>query len=128
MAAIRIVPIYAALLAFVFVALSLRTIRLRHRLRVGVGDGGDPRLQRACRAHANFAEYVPLALLLFAFVEAAGASAVFVHGLCVCLLLGRLSHALGVSRVVEPLGLRVAGMVLTFSALVAAAVRLLAAA
>jgi uncharacterized protein len=121
-----IVPLYAALLALIFVSLSLRTIRLRQRLRVAIGDGGDERLRRAARAHSNFAEYVPLALLLLFFVETAGASRVFVHALCASLLLGRLAHALGVSRVREPLALRATGIVLTFVPIVAAAVRLLA--
>ena len=57
-------PLYAALLGLIFVALSIRTIRLRRRYGVGVGDGNNTELQRAARVHANFAEYVPLALLL----------------------------------------------------------------
>jgi uncharacterized membrane protein YecN with MAPEG domain len=124
---VRIVPLYAALLALIFVALSMRTIRLRQRLRVAIGDGGHETLRRAARAHSNFAEYVPLALLLLFFVESAGASAMFVHALCASLLAGRLMHALGVSRVPEPLALRAAGIVLTFIPIVAAALRLLAA-
>lgn len=31
--------VYAALLAVVFVALSVRTLRLRRRLRIAIGDG-----------------------------------------------------------------------------------------
>ncbi len=68
-----VTPIYAAVLALVFVGLSVRTIRLRRRARIAVGDGGDPRLARAMRVHTNFAEYVPLALLLIYFAESAGA-------------------------------------------------------
>jgi len=60
----HIVPLYAALLALIFVALSVRTLRMRRRLRIAVGDGGDTALLRAMRVHANFAEYVPLSLLL----------------------------------------------------------------
>jgi len=122
----RIVPIYAAILALVFVALSLRTIRLRRQVRVGIGDGGDERLRRAARVHANFAEYVPIALLLIFFVESAGAGPMYIHALCACLLVGRLSHALGVSQVPEPRPLRTAGMALTFTSIIAAAVWLLA--
>lgn len=122
----RIVPLYAAVLALVFVALSLRTIRLRQRLRVAIGDGGDERLRRAARVHSNFAEYVPLALLLFFFVESAGARPVFVHGLCAALVAGRVAHALGVSQAPEPYVLRMAGMVLTFGCIITAAVTLLA--
>ena len=36
---------------------------------------------RAMRVHANFAEYVPLALILVAFAELQGQPAAFVHGL-----------------------------------------------
>ena len=45
--------------------------------------------------------------------------------LCASLLAGRLVHAIGVSQVPEPFALRVSGMVLTFGAIVAAALTLL---
>ena len=122
----HIVPFYAAVLAIVFVALSFRTIRMRQRLRVGIGDGGDERLRRAARAHSNFAEYVPMALLLFYFVESRGASPLLVHALCASLLAGRMIHAVGVSQVPEPYVLRMIGMILTFGSIVTAAIRLLA--
>lgn len=48
---------YAAVLGLLFAALSVRTLLLRRRLRVALGDGGDERLLRAMRVHANFAEY-----------------------------------------------------------------------
>jgi len=59
-----ILPVYAALLALLFVLLSIRTIRTRHSRKVALGHGDDPAMLRAMRVHANFAEYVPLALLL----------------------------------------------------------------
>lgn len=121
----HVVPTYAALLALIFVGLSVRTLRLRRRLRIGVGDGGDRVMLRAMRVHANFAEYVPLTLLLLYFVEAAGAGALWLHALCAALVAGRLIHAYGVSQVQEQYGFRVAGMVLTLGVLVTAAVRLL---
>ena len=64
-----ILPVYAALLALLFVLLSIRTIRTRHSRKVALGHGDDPAMLRAMRVHANFAEYVPLALLLIYFVE-----------------------------------------------------------
>jgi len=45
------------------------------------------------RVHANFAEYVPLALLLIFFVEHDGTKTLLVHSLCIALLSGRLLHA-----------------------------------
>ena len=44
-----VTPLYAALLGLIFVGLSVRTIRLRRRYRVGVGDGNHAELQRAAR-------------------------------------------------------------------------------
>jgi len=120
-----VTPLYAAVLALVFVALSVRTLRLRRTLRVAIGDGNEPRLARAARVHANFAEYVPLALLLVYLLEAGGAPRPAVHLLCTSLLVGRLTHAWGVSQVREDFRFRVAGMALTFFAIVAAALALL---
>jgi len=120
-----VTPIYAALLALLFVFLSLRTIRLRRRHRVALGDGDNPELRRAMRAHANFAEYVPFALLLVYFVERDGAHLALVHALGLALLAGRLLHAWGVSQPREDFRFRVTGMVLSFGVLLTAALLLL---
>ena len=111
---IKIVPLYAALLAFVFIALSAHVIGFRHKLKVAIGDNGDAGLERAMRVHANFAEYAPFALLLLAFAEMQGANWLLIHGLCGALLLGRCAHAYGMAQENENLRLRGAGMVLTF--------------
>jgi uncharacterized membrane protein YecN with MAPEG domain len=124
----QVVPLYAAILGLLFVALSVRTIRVRRRFRVGVGDGGNPALLRAMRVHSNFAEYVPIALILLALVEMGGASPLMIHGLGACLVAGRVSHAFGVSHDKENYRFRVAGMALTFFVLVAASITLLVAA
>jgi uncharacterized membrane protein YecN with MAPEG domain len=121
----RILPAYAALFALIFVYLSLRTIGLRRRLQIAVGDAGNPLMLRAMRVHANFAEYVPFALLLIFLVESQGARAGLVHGLCLTLLIGRVLHAWGLSQARENFRFRVIGMVLTFATLVSAALYLL---
>lgn len=129
--AMTILPIYASLLAFLFVCLSIRTIRTRRRLRVALGHAENPVLLRAIRVHANFAEYVPFALLLIFFVESSGAHPGLVHALGAALVLARLAHAFGVSRERENFRFRVSGMLLTFAVmgisaayiLVAAAIR-----
>lgn len=122
---VPVTPLYAALFGLFFVALSIRTIRLRRRFRVGVGDGDHAELQRAARVHANFAEYVPLSLLLIYFAEAGSGSVLFTHILCVTLLGGRLLHAYGVSRVRENYRYRTIGMVLTFGTIISASLFLL---
>jgi len=121
----RIVLLYAALLALFFAGLSVRTLLLRRHLQIAVGDAGNETMLRAMRVHANFAEYVPLNLLMLYFVEATGASSLFVHALGASLLAGRVSHAIGVSRVKENYTYRVVGMALTLTPLIAASVRLL---
>ena len=116
-----IVSGYAALLALLFIALSVRTIRLRRRMRIAIGDAGDAQLLRAVRVHANFAEYVPLALLFLLLVEVGGAPAWGVHMLGVLLVAGRVVHAWGVSQPRENFRFRVAGMMTTFAVLLLAA-------
>ena len=110
---------YAALLALLFVALSIRTLRLRRSLRIAIGDAGDERMLRAMRVHANFAEYVPLCLLMLFLLEGQGAAAWMVHALCIGLLLGRLAHAFGVSQPRENYRFRIFGMAMTFVTLIA---------
>ena len=119
---VLIVPFYAGLLALFYIVLSLRVVRIRRQEKVAVGDGDSMRLRRAIRVHGNFAEYVPLALLLLTFVEMQAASLTTVHVLCIMLLIGRVVHAYGVSHEKEDYRLRAAGMLLTFAAIAASAV------
>ncbi|MBK7423003.1 MAG: MAPEG family protein [Propionivibrio sp.] len=118
-------PLYAALLALLFVALSIRTLRLRRRLRIGIGDAGNEQMLRAMRVHSNFAEYVPLTLFLIYLAEVQGAPALLIHALGLCLLAGRLSHAYGVSQANENYTFRVFGMAMTFISLISASAYLL---
>ncbi|MCF5838578.1 MAPEG family protein [Aeromonas veronii] len=120
-----ILPVYAALLALFFVLLSIRTIRTRHSRKVALGHGDDPAMLRAMRVHANFAEYVPLALLLIYFVETGSQTPWLIHLLGSALLLGRLCHAFGMSRTPENFRYRVVGMGLTFTVILVSTVHIL---
>lgn len=120
-----IVPIYAALLAFVFIYLSTRVIALRRSRKIALGAHGDPVMERAMRVHANFAEYTPFALLLLFMLETNGGNEMWLNLLCVALLIGRALHALGLAKANEDFRYRVAGMVMTFSVIGAAALSLL---
>ena len=113
-----ITPLYVSFLALMFVALSVRVIAARRSAAVGLGDGGNRALLRRVRAHANFAEYVPLAVILMALLELQNAPAWIVHLLGVTLICGRAIHAYGVGRDPERLRFRVIGMALTFTVLV----------
>jgi uncharacterized membrane protein YecN with MAPEG domain len=87
-----VTPLYAGLLVVWFLVLSAMVIRNRRAGRVSLGDGGNPNLIRAIRGHANFAEYVPLALLLMAILEISRFSIYLLHALGVTLLVARLLH------------------------------------
>jgi uncharacterized protein len=121
-----VTPIYAGLLALLFILLSVRVIGLRRSARVALGDGGNPALLRRQRVHGNFAEYAPLALLLMALAELQNLPDWTIHAIGILLLVGRAAHAYGVSREPEMPKARVLGMALTFAALGAGAVANLA--
>jgi uncharacterized membrane protein YecN with MAPEG domain len=117
-----IVPVYAAVLAFVYIVLSARVIQARRSAKVAIGTRGDVHLERIMRVHANFAEYVPFALLLATFIEMQGTRAWLIHLLCLALVAGRVVHAYGVSQEHENFRLRMAGMATTLTVLAVMAV------
>jgi len=118
---LAITPIYAGLFALFFVFLSLRVIRVRRAARISLGDGGDAELQRRARVHANFAEYVPLTLILMALAELQGQPGWTIQLIGVLLLAGRAAHAYGLSQTPQVGALRVLGMIATIAALVTGA-------
>ena len=120
-----ITPLYAAVLGLIFAFLSVRTMRLRREFQVALGDGKQPHLLRAARVHANFAEYVPISLLLIYFLETYTHSYWWIHALCIALLAGRIIHAYGVSQPEENYNFRRIGMGLTVIVIVVASMRLL---
>ena len=123
---LRVIPYYAAVLAPLYVWLSFRVIGVRRSAKQSLGTGGVPELERRVRVHANFAEYVPFALLLLAMAELRGVWTPVLHLLGAALVLGRCAHAWGVSQTPEVFRLRVGGMVATFTVLLAAAAAILA--
>ena len=90
--------LFASLHALLLLALIVPISRHRHRHRIGLGSGGDPVLARKIRAHANFIEFVPIALLMLALLELAGLQETWLWIFGVSLLLARVMHATGLSR------------------------------
>lgn len=119
---VSVTPIYAALLLPLFLFLSWRVIAVRRSERISLGDGGQKALQARIRAHGNFVEYAPFALILMLGAELAGAGSVWLHLAGIALVLGRHLHALCLSFMPRRLILRTSGMVLSFAALIVAAV------
>ena len=117
-----VTPLYAGLLVLWFVVLSLRVIQRRRAAKVSLGDGGDVLLQRAIRGQANFAEYVPLALLLLAVLEVSRFSIYLLHFLGIALLIARLLHGYAMGFRAESRFGRFWGAMITFTVLAIEAV------
>lgn len=115
----RLLFVSIGLLGLLAVALALNVVRLRNQKRISLGDGGDPEMLAAIRAHANFIEFVPLGLILLLSVmyfyggRAAGP-------LAAILTVARILHAAGLLGFVK-VG-RVIGAVITVLVLVAASI------
>ena len=108
-----VTPLYASLLVLWFVVLSMRVVNIRRR-GISFGDNGEVTVTRVVRAHANFAEYVPLALLLMGFLEVSRFSIYILHALGLTLLIARLIHGTALSFGWQMRSGRVAGAALTF--------------
>jgi uncharacterized membrane protein YecN with MAPEG domain len=118
---LKLTAIYAAILTFVYVKLTLNVINLRRQNEVSLGDGGREDLQQAIRSHGNFAEYVPLGLILLGCLEAN-----HIHWTIVLLLggvftTGRLFYAKAFLEATPNMDLRVKGMKFTLWSLQALA-------
>ncbi len=115
----------AGLLGLIFMVLSGNVSRQRVATRVAIGDGdgraGTGDLRNAVRAHANFAEYVPLILLLLAGNSYAGAPAGWVLWPGAALVLARVAHAFGMHRP-APNPWRAGGAILTWAVLIFASI------
>lgn len=123
-----ITAFYAAILALIFVALSGWVVAGRVGNETLFGDGGLDTMTRRIRAHGNFSEYVPFALLLIAFLEADGGSHTLVRVLLVVLVVARLMHPIGMLAKANPppqFIFRGGGIVSTLVIIAVAAVALL---
>lgn len=120
-----ITAIYAALLALMYVGLAFYVVRQRFKLRVGLGDGGQPELIKAIRIHGNFAEYVPFLLVLMLLLESQQAAGWQLHLIGGLTLGGRLLHLVGLLSSAGTSVPRFFGMIATFVALISSAVMLL---
>ncbi len=108
--------LFAGACALLQCALTALVIGQRLRSKILFLDGGDALLLRRMRAHGNFSETAPMALLLMLLLELGGVASAWLVLLGTALLLGRLLHAAGL------LGLggyrvRLLGMTLTLAVL-----------
>ena len=127
----HILVLTAGILGLIFFALSVWVVTYRTTTKLMLGDGSgsdDPQRQKlliAVRAHGNFAEYVPLILILLAGLAHEGANSSFLAGLCGALVLGRILHPIGI-RTLKPNAARAGGALLTWAVLLIASIAVIA--
>lgn len=112
-----VTAIFASILTLMFIKLSFNVIKFRRKNKVSLGGGGVEELDRAIRAHGNFAEYVPLGLFLIGALELNEAPLELLAPLGALLVAGRYFHAKGINQPPPEFTNRVRGMKLTFAAL-----------
>src|SRR6185369_9341007 len=117
-----ITAFYAGLLGLLVLVLAFRVVAVRRATAIGLGDGGNALLLSRIRIHGNFAEYVPLALLLMLLLEVNGGSPRVLHALGVALVVGRLAHAQGLSQSGGVSAGRLVGNVLTWTVIAVTAI------
>jgi len=108
-----ITPIYAGLIALLFLAISYRVVLGRRNLRISVGHADDKDMEKRMRVQANCAEYAPIGIILLAMAEMQGMPGWLVHVSGLALLVGRMLHAFGLGSTPQVPFLRVWGMYLT---------------
>jgi uncharacterized membrane protein YecN with MAPEG domain len=108
------VALYAAINALIMLTLGILVVRARVKTRTEIGPGDDPRMMGAVRAHGNNAEYVPVALLLMVILLPLQVNVFVLHAIGSTLTIGRILHAIGLSRNVGTSAPRFLGMILTW--------------
>jgi uncharacterized membrane protein YecN with MAPEG domain len=120
----------ACVLGIAYAGLSIAVGRQRGQANVSLGSGpgvsvaiGEeykaPPLLVAIRRHAQFAEYVPISILLLLLLEVNHANRVALIGLASVLVLSRFCMAMGLGRT-TPSPLRTAGNLLQWGMIAAA--------
>jgi uncharacterized protein len=93
MTTVSLTLLFAGCCALLQCALTALVIIRRAQTGIDLMDGGDTQLLRRIRAHGNFSETAPMALLLMGLLEMRGLSNAWLIAFGVTLLLGRILHA-----------------------------------
>ena len=117
----RITLLVASLHVLLYLVLSLRVVLRRRSARIGVGSGGDEAMTLRMRVHGNFAEYVPLALLMLGLLELCAVPAALLWTFGLALLAARVLHAIGLGSSAGYSFGRFGGALATFVVLLAMA-------
>ena len=99
--------------ALISIWLGLRVSHLRRTHHISIGDAGNPAVLTRMRAHANFAEYTPLFLILLGLIEASEGPQTWLWVVAILFVLGRLAHPFGMDRP-APNALRMGSVAVTW--------------
>ena len=81
--------------ALIALWLALRTVGVRQKAQVSIGDGGDAALICRMRSQANFTEYAPFIVILIALIEFTAGTSTWLWVASVAFLVARILHPLG---------------------------------
>lgn len=104
----------AAACALLNLWLAFRCARIRVSSQALHGDGGNLLLGRRMRAHANFIEYTPIVLILFALIELAIGSPTWLWAGAAVYAIARIAHGHGMDAD-HPTVWRAGGALLTWA-------------
>jgi uncharacterized membrane protein YecN with MAPEG domain len=113
--------ITAGICGILFIILSALVVQIRFNNGISVGDQGNNKLHIRIRSQANFAEYVPLALILMATIESSGGSELWLKIAGTVLILSRILHAIGMPMK-APNPFRIVGVLGTFALIISLSV------
>ncbi len=116
---LRITLIIAAAAVLLNIWIATRVGRARSSENVSVGDGGNELVIRRMRAHSNYVEYTPFFLILLGLIELAAGSSIWLWGLAIVFILGRIAHAFGMDGIGK---WRMIGTIATLSILLVMAI------
>lgn len=122
---IHVTLLFAAIFGILHVIFTLRVGGYRFRSGISLGDGGDKELLNRIRAHGNFTENVPIALLLLLLNDLNGLADGTLMLLGSILLVSRLVHYLMIVTRSLPMVLRPLSMIGTLGTILASAIFLL---
>lgn len=112
---LEIAALYAGVNILILLVLAVLVVAGRRKHKITLGDGGNSDFNRAVRAHANAAEYIPAGLVgivVLALMEPAS-PLWLLHAAGISLTLGRILHGIGLHAGTLNFG-RMFGMILTW--------------
>ena len=124
MSAPYVSAVTAGVLLLIQMLLTMTVVMARRRDKQSLGDGGNSDVLRAARRHGNFAENAAIFVAALALFELLGGGRQTVEIFAAIFIVGRLSHAIGLSMKNTVNVFRVVGIVATIGVGLTLGVRL----